>query len=451
MATQRSLRSLLQAVALLAVVFLLISGIGFFQYGDGLAHLKPIVTGSSSSKPSSLDSSLPAEENLSDAPPAVPPAATPTASKNGNATLYAKAPPYIHAIMEPSDTTFPRLECPKPNLERYAYLGSSESTISAQLPRYFFALDLHQCIHLLPRLIGSMVETMRFLGPQNCVLSIIEGRSDDGTFEVLEELRSNLELLGIRYIFQSSDIDPTAKGTDRIEGLAELRNLALIDLVAYPEEYDKDTTVIFSNDIALCMEDILELIHQRKFQGADQTCGMDWTYVGDNPTFYDVWIARSMTGDLFFNIPESGSWDYAWNVFWNDPKAHARWAASKPFQVFACWNGVTAFTAKPLMEKTIKFRAHKEGECFQGEPKLFAKDMWFHGYGKIAVVPSVNVEYSDEAAKKIKALKGYVSKHVANEGDDIKIEWETQPPENVKCMPGYEHQSWVAWDEGLRD
>jgi alpha-1,3-mannosyltransferase len=102
------------------------------------------------------------------------------------------------------------------------------------------------------------------------------------------------------------------------------------------------------------------------------------------------------------------------------------------------------------MERKIEFRAHKEGECFQGEPKLFAKDMWFHGYGKIAVVPSVNVEYSDDAAKKIKELKGYTSKYVAKEGDDSKIEWETQPPEKVKCMPGYAQQSWVAWDEGLR-
>jgi alpha-1,3-mannosyltransferase len=145
-----------------------------------------------------------------------------------------------------------------------------------------------------------------------------------------------MQLLGIRYIFQTSDINPTAKGKDRIEALAELRNLAVKDLVDHPKSYDADTTVIFSNDIALCMEDILELIHQRKFQGADQTCTMDWTYVGDSPTFYDVWIARSMTGDFFFNIPENVSWDYACDLFWNDPKAHARWASSKPFQVFAC-------------------------------------------------------------------------------------------------------------------
>ncbi|KAF9701769.1 hypothetical protein EKO04_000416 [Ascochyta lentis] len=198
------------------------------------------------------------------------------------------------------------------------------------------------------------------------------------------------------------------------------------------------------------MEDILELLHQRKQQGADQTCAMDWTYVGDNPTFYDVWIARGMTGDSFFKIPEDGSWDFAWNLFWNDDKARSRLTATKPFQVFACWNGVTSFTAKPLLDGLIRFRAHGPGECFQGEPKLFAKDMWANGYGKIAVVPSVNVEYSDEATRKIKALKGYVARHVANEGDDGRIEWETKPPEKVKCMLDYHHQTFVDWDEGLR-
>ncbi|KAI4627282.1 uncharacterized protein J4E87_003844 [Alternaria ethzedia] len=289
--TTRGLRSVFKATALLAVVFLLIAGFGFFDYGDSLSRIKPIVTGivkptPAETKPSNLDDS-------------------PTTSQT-----------------------------PEP-----------------------------------PNASG-----------------------------------------GIRYYFKSSDINPLAKGENRIENLAKLRNLALRDLIAHPEHYDEDTTVIFSNDVALCMEDILEIIHQRKFQGADQTCAMDWTYVGDNPTYYDVWIGRGMTGDLFFNIPEDGSWDNAWNLFYNDPKSQARWSTSKPFQVFSCWNGITAFTAKPLMEKKIKFRTHKEGECFQGEPKLFAKDMWFNGYGKIAVVPSVNVEYSDEGTKKLRALKGSTSK-----------------------------------------
>jgi alpha-1,3-mannosyltransferase len=352
--------------------------------------------------------------------------------------------------MDPADTTFPRLECPFTNEDRYAYLKNSSAPSEKKRPSYFFALDLHQRREILPRLMGSIVEAMKFLGPENCALSIIEGRSDDGTLEVLQELRIKLNKLGVRYYWlRTSDIDPLAKGGDRVWALALLRNLAIVDLHDVPTDYASDTTVIFLNDISVCLEDILEIIHQRRFQEADMTCAMDWTYVGPDPTFYDVWIARGMTGDTFFRIPADGSWDYAWDLFWNDSKAYSRWSNWKPFQVFACWNGMVAFTAKPIMDGTIRFRRSNDDECYQGEPRLFAKDMWYHGYRKIAVVPSVNVGYSDEDAKKLKALKGYTSSHVANEGEDVKIEWENDPPAEVKCMLNYENQYFVPWDQGL--
>lgn len=399
MAQSRSLRSLFKAIALLAAIFLLFLVFSFFQYSDRVSRAQPIGTGNLNLPPAGrcslvlislndMESSQLSEESGS-MPIAISPATTPTGlPRKANATLLAQAPAYIHAILNASDLTFARLECPQPDLDRYAYLvDPPDQSRTPQHPRFFFALDLHQCVHLLPRLLGSIVETITFLGPENCVLSIVEGRSDDGTFEVLSELRSSLQALGVKYSFETSDINPTAPGKDRIEALAGLRNLALQDLLAHPAKYDPHTTVIFLNDIALCMEDILELLHQRKRQGADQTCAMDWTYVGDNPTFYDVWVARGMTGDSFFNIPSDGSWDFAWNLFWNDDKARARLAAAKPFQVFACWNGVTAFTAKPLLDGRIRFRARGPGECYQGEPKLFAKDMWAKGYGRIAVVP----------------------------------------------------------------
>jgi alpha-1,3-mannosyltransferase len=351
--------------------------------------------------------------------------------------------------MNPEDKSFPRLDCPAPTPDRYEYLRpTAQRAQSANKTKYFFALDLHQCVDLLPRLMCSIVETMRFLGPENCALSIVEGRSDDGTFEILKLLRSEIEGLGAKYFFTSSDLDPSSTTSDRIKALAELRNQALEPMFEHPEQYSREATIIFVNDVSICSQDILELIHQRVYQKADMTCAMDWTYVGVDPTFYDVWIARGMTGDSFFNIPEDGNWNSAWNLFWNDPKAKERLDAHKPFQVFSCWNGATAFTAMPILEQTIKFRASMENECYQGEPKLFAKDMWHQGHGKIAVVPSVNLAYSDDAAQRIKALKGYVS-DMANNDEDVHIEWEQNPPQNVKCMRSYAEQIWPPWDEGL--
>ncbi|TAQ88156.1 hypothetical protein B7494_g3548 [Chlorociboria aeruginascens] len=373
--------------------------------------------------------------------------------RDGNSTLLGLAPSYINAIMNPEDTAFPRLDCPAQAPDRYEYLHDATplTTKPRAQSKYFFALDLHQCASLLPRLIGSIVETMRFLGPGNCALSIVEGRSDDGTFEILELLATEIQEMGSKYFFTSSDLDPGLPTNGRIKVLAELRNQALEPLVNHPDQYSPDATIIFLNDVSICVQDILELIHQKEFQKADMTCAMDWTYAGQDPTFYDVWIARGMTGDSFFNIPEDGNWNSAWNLFWNHPEAKGRLNAYLPFQVFSCWNGATAFSARPVLEQTIKFRSSTENECYQGEPQLFCKDMWYHGYGKIAVVPTVNLAYSDDAARKIKALKGYASQLVRKEDDSIvQIEWEIDPPENVKCMPSYADQTWPAWDEALQ-
>ena len=370
-----------------------------------------------------------------------------------NLTLFELAPSYIHAILHPEDTTFPRLDCPAPTPKRYEYLRTPavQTERSTKQLKYFFALNLHQCASLLPRLIGSVVETIRFLGPHNCALSIVEGRSDDGTFEVLKLLSSAMEGMGTKYFFASSALDPNAPTNDRIKALAELRNQALESLFKSPDQYSSEATVIFLNDVSICSQDILELIHQRRYQQADMTCGMDWTYVGQDPTFYDVWIARGMTGDTFFNIPEDGNWNSAWNLFWNDAKTKSRLSGIRPFQVFSCWNGATAFTANPILEKSVRFRSPFEKECYGGEPILFCKDMWHHGYGRIAVVPSVNIEYSDDGARKIKALKGYASDLVKFDSEDteMRIEWDQDPPPNVKCMPSFTEQSWRAWNEAL--
>jgi alpha-1,3-mannosyltransferase len=360
--------------------------------------------------------------------------------------------------MNPDATDLPRLECPKLNPSRYQYLKATGQNPTI---RYFFAPDLRQCLILLPRLIGSLVEVMRFLGPQNCALSLVEGNSDDGTGEVLAALRPELEKLGITYHFTTTPINP--KQGDRIAALAQLRNLALQPLIdahsnSNPSGNPKPsttakpttntTTITFLNDVAICPEDILELLHQRITLQADMVCAMDWTYVGRDPTFYDVWIARTLRGDSFFEIPPDGNWNSAWNLFWNDPPTQESFAKHQPFQVFSCWNGAGVFSAAPVLDKGVRFRSTREGECAQGEPQLFCKDLWWEGYGRIAVVPVVNLEYSDEAGRRIKEEKGYTSRWVGNpEWRDEGIEWQATPPDGVKCMGKYDDQFFESWNK----
>ncbi|KXH64434.1 alpha-1,3-mannosyltransferase CMT1 [Colletotrichum nymphaeae SA-01] len=386
--------------------------------------------------------------------PTPPPVPSPDVGGGASSTVLdanpehlKNAPLYIASILDPDDKSLPRLDCPRPDISRYQYLKPGTTL---KKPKFFIALNIREKADLLPRLLGSIVEALHFLGPENCVLSIVEGNSGDGTYEILHLLRPEIEKLGTEYHFSRSDLDPGAG--DRIPKLAELRNMALAPLVSGgPGKYAADAVVLFLNDVAICLEDILELAHQRLYLGADMTCGFDWTYVGPDPTFYDVWISRTIAGDSFFEIPADGNWNSAWNIFWNEDTSRRRFFDHKPLQVFSCWNGAVAMTARPLLDRLVSFRAPGPGECFQGEPQLFCKDLWNAGFGKIAVVPSVNLEYSDEAGRKIKAAKGYTSQWVGGEDEvqDFRVEWKADPPEKVKCMASYDKQTWEPWNQAL--
>jgi alpha-1,3-mannosyltransferase len=157
-----------------------------------------------------------------------------------------------------------------------------------------------------------------------------------------------------------------------------------------------------------------------------------------------------------------GAGSFKGNLFWNHPLSNERWEGKKPFQGFACWNGATAFTAKPILEQKIKFRTVHRGkgadeDCYMGEPTIFCKDMWREGYGRIAVVPSVNVGHDDEESIKVKQTHGRTGewvereKEMREEGDrDALISWESEPPPVVKCVPVYQRRMWVPWDQGLK-
>lgn len=381
--------------------------------------------------------------------------------------LYEMAP-YVAAIMDPADTVIRRLECPRFRTMRYEYLKAGDKNhLDARGIKYFFALDLGNSFHVIPRLLGSIVETILFLGPSICALSIVVGKSDDATLDILTALRPELDDMGTSYFLYSSRIDPGSG--DRIVQMAALRNLALAPLQQPSLGADANTTVVFLGDVAICIDDILELVHQRIFQNADMTCALDWEYLGEDPTFKGIRVSRTMKGETFFQIPPNGSWDWAWNLFWNDPYSREKLTNKLPFQVYSCWNGAVAFRAAPILDQSsmlegghsveangkaqtrkVSFRSPREGECSNEEPALFCKDLWNTGHGRIAVVPSINLEYSDDAARKIKDLEGYTSKWMDKWGDEaLKIDWVDEPPAKVKCVQDWKSQDWRPWNETL--
>lgn len=359
---------------------------------------------------------------------------------------------HVHAIVDSDSQHIPKVDCHNPDLSRYNELKPSFFTPKSQTP-YFFVLNLRESLHILPTLLSSVVTAINFLGPDHCALSIVEGNSPDGTADVLAALEGHLKALKVRthFVLSVDDIDPSADS--RFTKLATLRNMALKPIVDEPERY-RDATVLFINDVAACPDDLLELAYQRKVQDADMTCAMDWIFgAGDKPLFYDSYIARGISGDLFFEIPpETGSFAKATDLFWNDPESKARFDAGQPLQVFACWNGAVAFPARPIASREVAFRAARAdlGECYNGEPEIFCKDLWAHGNGKIAVVPYVNLEYSTEKGQRIKDEKGYTSATAMSRPDSAedKIDWRG-PPGNVKCMPTFDNQFWLPWNDTL--
>jgi alpha-1,3-mannosyltransferase len=354
---------------------------------------------------------------------------------------------FVKGIIDPKTTKLPTLECPTYSSSRYRSLKTSR--LRADETPYFFALNLRENLNLLPRLLGSVVEAIRFLGPERCALSIVEGNSPDGTAEVLAALEPSLSRLGLRtYFTVGGKTNPLDGG--RFEKLAQLRNEALEPLIREPARY-QSATVLFINDVAICPDDILELALQRQSLEADMTCAMDWTYgIGDSSMFYDSYVARAINGELFFDIPpETAGFEYAYDLFWNEAESKRRFEEKRPFQVFACWNGAVTFRAKPIVEQVVSFRSARDGECFGGEPTLFCKDLWYNGYGKIAVVPSVNLEYSIDNGRKIKGEKGFTADLVTKQktGTDA-ITWRG-PPDEYRCMPTFNNQFWSPWNASL--
>ncbi|KAJ4287166.1 hypothetical protein N0V90_012564 [Kalmusia sp. IMI 367209] len=379
----------------------------------------------------------------------LPPSVLPP--RKGDKQRLLEARKFVKAILDPDNKEFRRYDClslTPTTKSRYAYLRKPSATSGAIRPKYFFALDLYQIADVLPQLLGSLIEAIKFLGPHNCVLSIVEGRSTDGTYEILRELGKEFEALGLRYFLQTSDLHPQMNG-DRIVLLSELRNLALRDIYEQPQSYAPDTTIIFSNDIWLCTEDVLELVHQHFTQESYMTCAMDWNLnPGGHPRYYDAWVGRSMTGNSYYK----NFFEQEKGMFWDDRPTNKRFESWQPVQVFACWNGITALTAQPFMNGTIRFRGveYDKEECFQGEPGLLAKDLWFNGYGRIAVVPTINTAYYYDHMEIVRREKGSVSEHLCH-SDVEKIVWKTEPPKKVKCKPSWEHKdTWVPWDQGLR-
>lgn len=353
---------------------------------------------------------------------------------------------FVCSIMHHQMNLTAKLDCSATIASRYKHLQPAPS--SNPKVHYFFALDLHQAVHTITPLMGLIIEAMRYLGTEHCALSIVEGRSIDGTYSILTGQKVELAAMGVPFFLSRSYLDPKAPGKNRITALALLRNKALEPLL---EESNRKSsrlamkpTIIFVNDVVLCPEDILDMLHQRVSQSAAMTCAFDWNK--DDGAFYDSWVSRSMSGNLFFEVTHDGNHWLGNDMFFDHPDSADRWHQSLPIQVYSCWGGMVTLDAAPFLERKITFRSADKDECAMGEPMTLAKDLWKLKLGRILAIPTVNVAYEYDDTSKAKARHGYVHQAVASaryNKDAEMVEWQTSPPPMVKCMPVFDRQSWM--------
>ncbi|KAG9122653.1 hypothetical protein FRC07_000878 [Ceratobasidium sp. 392] len=338
--------------------------------------------------------------------------------------------------------TYPSCGLSALDKERYAELRQDR--------RIFVAINLLQNEGLMPTLVRELLALLEELGPERVFVSIYENASMDLTVMHLRLLCKILEAVGTPYRVIARGLTELQQKEHghRISRLAYLRNTVLEPLFLAQNstsqtQNDSFETVVFLNDVFFCHGDVLELLFQKKRNQATQACGLDF---GPQGLVYDRWVLRTMRGTPFYQqkelvdffgppddielkprpriLPEQG-----------DERDRAALEAGNPFQVFSCWNGVTAFTASVFAPPTsLRFRTtHSDPDSKDGasdkasECYLSSVDLWKADLGRIIVVPRARVAYSLDVYNADRASSAYNT----TAGSPPPIEWVRTPPSEV--------------------
>jgi hypothetical protein len=199
-----------------------------------------------------------------------------------------------------------------------------------------FAINLHNSEKIIPAQAIALLEAIVYLLQSNKVyVSIYENGSEDKTRALLSDVGAALQAIGVDGVWiHSSNMLSDFGRHDRIVMLSEIRNLALAPLVPYASSEESSGTLLVMNDVLTCSSDILELVHQQRFQHADMAFGTDWIssdrrirpgepgylndddpkYIPDNPPhtrvslFYDTWVGRGISGNGIYDFARPGGY-----------------------------------------------------------------------------------------------------------------------------------------------
>jgi hypothetical protein len=162
------------------------------------------------------------------------------------------------------------------------YYQSRSSTIcstNSPAEKIFIAAMFYNNENIIPYWSDSIIKAIHYLGPDNVFVSVVESRSEDQSPALLQQLDDRLDAMHVqrRILTQDTVIAKPNHATEiqRVQFLSALRNRVLEPLVENGG-YDK---VIFSNDIFIEPESILELLYTSEGE-YDMVCGMDYGHWG---------------------------------------------------------------------------------------------------------------------------------------------------------------------------
>jgi hypothetical protein len=157
--------------------------------------------------------------------------------------------------------------------------SSAICSTNSPAEKIFIAVMFSNNEKVIPYWSDSIIKAIHYLGPDNVFVSVVESRSEDQSPALLQQLDDRLDAMHVqrRILTQDKAITKPNHGTEvqRIQFLSALRNRVLEPLVENGG-YDK---VIFSNDIFIEPESILELLYTSEGE-YDMACGMDYGHWG---------------------------------------------------------------------------------------------------------------------------------------------------------------------------
>lgn len=166
---------------------------------------------------------------------------------------------------------------------------SAQSNKTGTLPRYYFAANLRDNSMQLPHYTLSLLQTLLRIPRDSAFVSVYESNSEDGVHGWIDVMKLTLDVIGAHNRVVARGMLVRNKQQDRIQFLAQVRNMAMNPLYNYyaglehnrgggdnsvlpgglPWEPDY---IVFINDVYFCWGMVIRLMNHK----ADITCGTDW-------------------------------------------------------------------------------------------------------------------------------------------------------------------------------